>query len=108
MENNIQEKFINLFRKIITSLVCIEEFSKNEEIKKHTNFYINKFISDYEKYKNTKDSFKIKLDFDGMELIDFCSECYSIVEVVDFTEDVQYGFEELVELVNKERDRIFG
>ncbi len=103
MESNIREKLINLFRKVITSLTCISKLTKNEEIQKQTDFYIMKFIKDYEIYKNSKDSFKIKLDFDGMELIDFCNECYSLVEIVDFAEDVEYGFKEIVELINKER-----
>ena len=36
-----------------------------------------------------------------IQLIDFCNECYSEVEIFDYAEDVEYGAKELAKEISK-------
>ena len=43
---------LNLFRKIICSLVCIIKYTKNSELKSKAIKYLNDFLEQYELYNN--------------------------------------------------------
>ena len=40
-------------------------------------------------------------NYDISDLIDFCNECYSEVEIFDYAEDVEYGAKELAKEISK-------
>ncbi len=43
---------LNLYRKIICSLVCIIKYTKNSELKNEAIKYLNDFLEQYELYNN--------------------------------------------------------
>ena len=93
----MNNKIIELFRKVICSLSCIVNKTKNEETKKQAQEYLNIYIDKYEKYKNNKE-----LDITNVEEeVDFCSSCYDDVDIFDYAEDVEYGLLEMIEEINK-------
>lgn len=87
---------LNLFRKIICSLVCITKYIKNSELKSKAIKYLNDFLEKYELYNN-KDKYSLN---NWEEIIDFCNECYSDKDIFDYAEDVEYGLRELIEISN--------
>lgn len=87
---------LNLYRKIICSLVCIIKYTKNSELKSEAIKYLNNFLEQYELYNN-KCIYSLS---NGEEIIDFCNECYSDKDVFDYAEDVEYGLRELIEITN--------
>lgn len=87
---------LNLFRKIICSLVCIIKYTNNAELKSKAIKYLNDFLEQYELYNN-KDKYSLN---NWKEIIDFCNECYSDKDIFDYAEDVEYGLRELIEISN--------
>lgn len=87
---------LNLFRKIICSLVCIIKYTKNKELKSKAIKYLNDFLEQYELYNN-KGIYSLS---NWEEIIDFCNECYSDKDIFDYAEDVEYGLRELMEISN--------
>lgn len=87
---------LNLFRKIICSLVCIIKYTKNSELKSKAIKYLNDFLEQYELYNN-KDKYSLN---NWEEIINFCNECYSDKDIFDYAEDVEYGLRELIEISN--------
>ena len=88
---------INLYRKVICSLTCIEKRTSNNATKNKAINYINRFIYYYDKYLNKKEN----INYDISDLIDFCNECYDEVEIFDYAEDVEYGAKELTKEISK-------
>ena len=92
MEKNIS--ILNLFRKIICSLLCIIKNTKNDGLITRASSYLDYFLNQYELYNN-----KSIYYFDNIEeIIDFCNECYEDKDVFDYAEDVEYGVKELKEI----------
>ena len=87
---------INLYRKVICSLTCIEKRTNNAAIKKRATSYLNQYIDYYEKYLNKKE---IQI-YNISDLVDFCNECYDDADVFDYAEDVEYGAKELFKEIN--------
>ena len=87
---------LNLFRKIICSLVCIIKYTKNSELKSKAIKYLNDFLEQYELYNN-KDKYSLNNCYD---IINFCNECYGDKDIFDYAEDVEYGLRELIEISN--------
>ena len=87
---------INLYRKIISSLTCIEKRTNNDAIKNKATSYLNQYIDYYEKYLNKKEFQILNIS----DLIDFCNECYDDDDVFDYAEDVEYGAKELFKEIN--------
>lgn len=87
---------LNLFRKIICSLVCIIKYTNNAELKSKAIKYLNDFLEQYELYNN-KGIYSLS---NWEEIIDFCNECYSDKDIFDYAEDVEYGLRELIEISN--------
>lgn len=102
----IENKIIDLYRKIICSLSCIENISNNNDIKIETHKYLVEFIRQYELYRNKNNINDIKFKYQSTDIIDFCNDCYNKVDIFDFAEDVEYGVKELMEVINKERNCI--
>lgn len=89
---------INLYRKIISSLTCIEKRTNNDAIKNKATSYLNQYIDYYEKYLNKKE---IQI-YNILDLVDFYNQCYDDADVFDYAEDVEYGAKELIkETYNK-------
>lgn len=88
---------LNLFRKIICSLLCIYKNTLNTNLKNEAYKYLNEFLNQYELYNNEK---KYTLN-NCKEIIDFCNDCYEDVNVFDYAEDVEYGLKELMRITNK-------
>ena len=89
MDNKI--KTINLYRKIICSLACIEKKTKIQNTREKTLEFINDFIQKYDSYLNNSEI----IDYDAVDVINFCNNCYEEVEIFDYAEDVEYGVKEL-------------
>lgn len=99
MEKNIN--ILNLYRKIICSLLCINKNTKNSNLKNKSSEYLNQFLDQYELY-NIKGIYLLN---NCEEVINFCNECYSDKDVFDYAEDVEYGLKELMEItINKGED----
>lgn len=100
-EKNINDfsEIINLFRKIITSLACIEKIATDDYTRNTAKEYLLDTIKQYEKYNNSKDVMQIKFKYSQNEIVDFCNECYEKVDIFDFAEDVEFGFCELIEKI---------
>lgn len=92
---------VDLYRKVICSLACIEKRTSNDLTRNKALSYINQFIDQYDQYLNKKEC----LSYNISDLIDFCNDCYNEVEVFDYAEDVEYGVKELIKKANNERGR---
>ena len=97
-----REEILNLFRKILSSLLCINMETSDESLKEKSLKYINEFENEYKSYYNFKKYF---ID-NTIEIIDFCNECYQDKDVFDYAEDVEYGLRELINLSNKKDDNM--
>ena len=78
---------LNLYRKIICSLVCIIKYTNNAELENEAIKYLNNFLEEYELYNN-KGIYSLS---NVEEIINFCNECYGDKDVFDYAEDVEYG-----------------
>ena len=92
-----REEILNLFRKILSSLLCINMETSDKRLKEKSLKYINEFENEYKSYYNLKKYFISNIN----EIVDFCNECYEDKDVFDYAEDVEYGLRELVNLSNK-------
>ncbi len=97
------EKVIELFRKIISSLICINKKTIKEKTKDRSEEYLLYFINEYENFRKTKNIYNILMNINVVNIINFCNECYEQVEIFDYAEDLEYGLKELIEKINKER-----
>lgn len=88
---------LNLYRKIICSLLCINKNTQNCNLKNKTYEYLNQFLEQYELYNN-KGMYSLN---NCEEIINFCNECYSDKDVFDYAEDVEYGLKELMKITIK-------
>ena len=88
---NKDSKILDLFRKIICSLLCITRHTKNDALKTKASYYLDYYLEQYELYNN-----KCIYSLDNLEkIIDFCNQCYEYKDVFDYAEDVEYGVKEL-------------
>ena len=92
---------LNLYRKIIISLLCINKNTKNYNLKNKSSEYLNHFLEQYELYNN-----KGKYSLNNFEeIINFCNECYDDKDIFDYAEDVEYGLKELIEITSKRGEK---
>ncbi len=92
---------LNLYRKIIISLLCINKNTKNYNLKNKSSEYLNRFLEQYELYNN-KGEYSLN-NFE--EIINFCNECYDDKDIFDYAEDVEYGLKELIEITSKRGEK---
>lgn len=85
---------LNLFRKIICSLLCISKNTTNNTLKEEATDFLNYYLSQYVLY-NDNSSYKIE---NVERIINFCNNCYEDKNVFDYAEDVEYGVIELYEI----------
>lgn len=96
MKKNVN--ILNLYRKVICSLLCIIKNTKNSNLKNETSKYLDEFLKQYELYNN-QGTYSLN-NYD--KIINFCNECYEDKDIFDYAEDVEYGLEELMEItINK-------
>ncbi len=91
---NQSNNILNLFRKIICSLLCIQKNTKNVNLETKSSEYLNFFLEQYELYNNQK-MYSLS---NYNEIINFCNECYEDKDVFDYAEDVEYGLKELTKI----------
>lgn len=96
-----KETIINLFRKIITSLLCIEKTTNNNQLKKESLEYLYNFINYYKIIIETNDINNIKIDCNEEDIIDFSYRCIEDREtdLVRFAEDVQFSIIEIKKII---------
>ena len=88
---------LNLYRKIICSLLCINKNTKNDDLRLKSSIYLDKYLEQYKLYND-----KCICLLDNIEdVISFCNSCYEDKDVFDFAEDLEYGLKELFDIVNK-------
>lgn len=90
----LDSNILNLFRKIICSLLCINKIANNTYLKSKANTYLNEFVKQYESY-NIHYTYSLN---NTEEVIEFCNECYEDKDIFDYAEDVEYGLKELMEI----------
>jgi hypothetical protein len=92
---------INLLRKIITSLSCIEKTTTDENFKKEACEYLIDLINQYKKVIESNDVKEIKFKYTEEDLIDFSYRCIENKEndFVKLGEDIQFGIIELTKLL---------
>lgn len=92
---------VNLFRKIITSLSCVEKIITDENLKKEACEYLVDLINQYKKFIESSDIKSIKFKYAEKDLIDFSYRCieYKGNDLVRLGEDIQFGIIELTKLI---------
>lgn len=93
----LDSNILDLFRKIICSLLCISKITDKAYLKAKADTFLNEFIKQYESYNN---HYTYSLN-NNKEIIDFCNECYEDKDVFDYAEDVEYGLKELIEITRR-------
>lgn len=91
--NNI----LNLYRKIICSLLLISRNTSDSILSEKSLKYIDDYLKLYAQY-NDKGICSI-INYE--EIIDYCNECYEDKDIFDYAEDVEYGLKELYEITIK-------
>lgn len=96
-----RDSIIILFRKLITSLSCIEKIAKDIELKEEATKYILDLIDKYNKIIETKEIKTINFKYSEEDLIDFSYRCIENKEndFVRLGEDIQFGIIELTKLL---------
>lgn len=90
---------IESFQKTITSLLCIKTIALDSNITKKAEEFLNDLIFQYENYQKNRNSNKISFKYSEKEIVDFCNECYERPEILIFAEDLEFGFEKLIKLL---------
>ena len=98
-------KICDLFRKVITSLICIQ-YKLNDEIKKQEiQLILNDLIEQYNIYILKLDSNLIGFKYSEKDIVDLANCFYDNVDVFNFAEDLEFGFSELIECILLERSK---
>ena len=94
-------EIINLLRKIITSLSCIEKTTTDKNLKNEACEYLIDLINQYKKIIESNDIKGLKFKYTEADLIDFSYRCIENKEndFVKLGEDIQFGIIELTKLL---------
>ena len=97
------ENIINLFRKTIASLSCVEKITNDSELKNEATKYLLDLIGQYKMFIETYKIENIKFKYEEEDLIDFSYRCIESLEndLVKLGEDIQFGIIELTKLLKK-------
>lgn len=93
------EKTIDLFRKVISALSCIEKLASQQDIKEVANKYAKNLIEQYDKYYLHHNPNKIEFKYSEKEIVDFSNDCYDQLNIFVHAEDLEHGFDELIEKI---------
>lgn len=96
-------KICALFRKVITSLLCIQTKINDELKKQEIQSILNDLIEQYDIYILKLDSTLIGFKNSEKEIVDLANYFYEDVDVFNFAEDLEFGFSELIECILLER-----
>ena len=94
-------EIINLLRKTITSLSCIEKTTTDKSLKNEACEYLIDLINQYKKIIESNDIKGLKFKYTEADLIDFSYRCIENKEndFVKLGEDIQFGIIELTKLL---------
>ena len=94
-------EIINLLRKTITSLSCIEKTTTDKNFKNEACEYLIDLINQYKKIIESNDIKGLKFKYTEADLIDFSYRCIENKEndFVKLGEDIQFGIIELTKLL---------
>ena len=94
-------EIINLLRKTITSLSCIEKTTTDKNLKNEACEYLIYLINQYKKIIESNDFKGLKFKYTEADLIDFSYRCIENKEndFVKLGEDIQFGIIELTKLL---------
>ena len=95
-------EIINLLRKTITSLSCIEKTTTDKNLKNEACEYLIDLINQYKKIIESNDIKGLKFKYTEADLIDFSYRCIENKEndFVKLGEDIQFGIIELTKLIS--------
>lgn len=97
------DKNINLFYKVISSLSCIEKITDNDTVKNESKKFNKDIIEQYQNYLKNKDVNKLNFNYSEKDITLFSNDCYDKVDIVEFAEDLEFGFRDLIKNILKER-----
>ena len=94
-------EIINLLRKTITSLSCIEKTTTDKSLKNEACEYLIDLINQYKKIIESNDIKGLKFKYTEADLIYFSYRCIENKEndFVKLGEDIQFGIIELTKLL---------
>ena len=94
-------EIINLLRKTITSLSCIEKTTTDKNLKNEACEYLIDLINQYKKIIESNDIKGLKFKYTEADLIDFSYRCIENKEndFVKLGEDIQFGILEFNKLL---------
>ena len=101
-DSNYKE-ICNLFRKVITALTCIQYKCEEVDIKNDAKVFLENFIEQYDQYSLKLDSNLVEFKYSEKDIVEFACSLYDNVKVVNFAEELEFGFSELVKKILLER-----
>lgn len=97
-------KIRNLFQKTICSLITIIYVSKDKTIKQEDSKYLRDLVYQYDKYVKHKNVYELGFKYSAADVSDFMYKCIeSKDDIIWLSEDMFYGFEELLDTILEER-----
>lgn len=97
-------KIRNLFQKTICSLITIIYVSKDKTIKQEASKYLRDLVYQYDKYVKHKNVYELGFKYSAADVSDFMYKCIeSKDDIIWLSEDMFYGFEELLDTILEER-----
>lgn len=98
-------KIRNLFQKTICSLITIIYVSKDKTIKQEASKYLRDLVYQYDKYVKHKNVYELGFKYSAADVSDFMYKCIeSKDDIIWLSEDMFYGFEELLDTILEERN----
>lgn len=98
-------KIRNLFQKTICSLITIIYVSKDKTIKQEASKYLRNLVYQYDKYVKHKNVYELGFKYSAADVSDFMYKCIeSKDDIIWLSEDMFYGFEELMDTILEERN----
>ncbi len=98
-------KIRNLFQKTICSLITIIYVSKDKTIKQEASKYLRDLVYQYDKYVKHKNVYELGFKYSAADVSDFMYKCIeSKDDIIWLSEDMFYGFEELMDTILEERN----
>lgn len=95
---------IHLFYKIIASLYCIEKITSDNVIREQARVFNQNIIEQYQKYIIKKSINTLEFKYSENEITAFSNECYEKIDIIEFAEDLEFGFSDLMKNILKERN----